>query len=206
MIAVVDYGAGNLRSVVNGFEAIDHKVEVVKDPDKLVKASAIILPGVGAFGDCMEEVRRQNLVEPLNELILGQRIPYLGICLGMQFLAEESVEKGRHQGLGWIRGKVELMTPNDDNFRIPHMGWNDISYRETCPLFEGLGEKPVFYFVHSYHLVATENDADFVTATCWHGLTVTAAVQKDNIFGVQFHPEKSQENGLKVLENFIKAI
>ena len=206
MIAIVDYGAGNLRSVVNGFEAIDHKVEVVKDPDKLAKASAIILPGVGAFGDCMEEVRRQNLVEPLNELILGERVPYLGICLGMQFLAEESLEKGHHQGLGWIRGKVELMTPKDRNFRIPHMGWNDISFKETCPLFEGLGEKPVFYFVHSYHLVATEDDADYVTATCWHGLTVTAAVQKDNIFGVQFHPEKSQENGLKVLENFVKII
>jgi len=206
MIAVVDYGAGNLRSVVNGFEAIGHKVAVVKDPDKLVKASAIILPGVGAFGASMEEIRRQKLVEPLEELVFSQKLPYLGICLGMQFLAEASLEKGRHQGLGWIRGKAELMSPNDGKFRIPHMGWNDISYRETCPLFEGLGKKPVFYFVHSYHLVVTEDEADFVTASCWHGLTVTAAVQKDNIFGVQFHPEKSQENGLKVLENFIKSI
>ncbi len=206
MIAVVDYGAGNLRSVANAFETIGTKITVVKDPDELARASAIVLPGVGAFGDCMAAIKRQKLVEPLGELVFGQKLPYLGICLGMQFLAEESLEKGRHRGLGWIRGKVELMSPNDGNFRIPHMGWNDISYRETCPLFEGLGEKPVFYFVHSYHLVVTEDEADFVTASCWHGLTVTAAVQKDNIFGVQFHPEKSQENGLKVLENFIKSI
>lgn len=206
MIAVVDYGAGNLRSVANAFETIGNKITVVKDPDKLARASAIVLPGVGAFGDSMAAIRRQKLVEPLEELVFGQKLPYLGICLGMQFLAEESLEKGRHRGLGWIRGKVELMSPNNGNFRIPHMGWNDISYRETCPLFEGLGEKPVFYFVHSYHLVVTEDEADCVTASCWHGLTVTAAVQKDNIFGVQFHPEKSQENGLKVLENFIKSI
>ena len=206
MIAVVDYGAGNLRSVANAFESIGTKISVVKDPDELVKAAAIVLPGVGAFGDCMEALRRQKLVEPLEELVFGQKLPYLGICLGMQFLAEESLEKGRHRGLGWIRGKVELMSPNNGNFRIPHMGWNDINYREACPLFDGLGEKPVFYFVHSYHLVVTEDEADCVTASCWHGLTVTAAVQKDNIFGVQFHPEKSQENGLKVLENFIKSI
>lgn len=206
MIAVVDYGAGNLRSVANAFETIGTKISVVKDPDELVKAAAIVLPGVGAFGDCMEAIRRQKLVEPLEEMVFGQKLPYLGICLGMQFLAEESLEKGRHRGLGWIRGKVELMSPNNGTFRIPHMGWNDINYRETCPLFEGLGETPVFYFVHSYHLVVTEDEADCVTATCWHGLTVTAAVQKDNIFGVQFHPEKSQENGLKVLENFIKSI
>jgi glutamine amidotransferase len=206
MIAVVDYGAGNLRSVVNAFETIGTKISVVKDPDELARASAIVLPGVGAFGDCMEAIRRQELVEPLEELVFSQKLPYLGICLGMQFLAEESLEKGRHRGLGWIQGKVELMSPNDGNFRIPHMGWNDISYSETCPLFEGLDEKPVFYFVHSYHLVVTEDKADCVTASCWHGLTVTAAVQKDNIFGVQFHPEKSQENGLKLLENFIKSI
>jgi len=206
MIAVVDYGAGNLRSVVNAFETIGTKISVVKDPDELARASAIVLPGVGAFGDCMEAIRRQKLVEPLEELVFSQKLPYLGICLGMQFLAEESLEKGRHRGLGWIRGKVELMSPDDGNFRIPHMGWNDISYSETCPLFEGLDEKPVFYFVHSYHLVVTEDKGDCVTASCWHGLTVTAAVQKDNIFGVQFHPEKSQENGLKLLENFIKSI
>ena len=146
------------------------------------------------------------MMKPLEELVFGQELPYLGIYLGMQFLAEESLEKGRHQGLGWIGGKVELMSPNDGKFRIPHMGWNDISYGETCPLFDDFGEEPVFYFVHSYHLVVTEDDADCVTATCWHGLTVTGAVLKDNIFGVQFHPEKSQENGLEVLANFIKII
>ena len=206
MIVIVDYGAGNLRSVLNGFEVIGHKPMVTDDPDKLAKASAIVLPGVGAFGDCMEAVRSKNLIEPLNELVLSHKIPYLGICLGMQFLAEESLEKGRHKGLGWIRGRVELMVPNNGKFRIPHMGWNDVDYKRTCTLFNDLSDAPVFYFVHSYHLVIDEDGGDVVTATCWHGLTVTAAVQKDNIFGVQFHPEKSQENGLKLLENFVKSI
>jgi glutamine amidotransferase len=192
--------------VLNGFEAIGYKPVVTDDPDKLEKASAIVLPGVGAFGDCMEAIRSKNLIEPLNELVLTRKIPYLGICLGMQFLAEESLENGLHQGLGWIRGRVELMVPNEGKFRIPHMGWNDISYRQTCTLFKNLGETPVFYFVHSFHLVVDEDEADVVTATCWHGMPVTAAVQKDNIFGVQFHPEKSQENGLKLLENFVKSI
>jgi glutamine amidotransferase len=206
MIFIVDYDAGNLRSVLNGFEVIGHKPMVTDDPDKLAKASAIVLPGVGAFGDCMEAIRSKNLIEPLNELVLTQKIPYLGICLGMQFLAEESLEKGRHKGLGWIKGNVERMVPNDGKFRIPHMGWNDVEYKQTCTLFADLGDAPVFYFVHSYHLVIDGDEADVVTATCWHGLTITAAVQKDNIFGVQFHPEKSQENGIRVLENFVKNI
>lgn len=206
MISIVDYGAGNLRSVENAFEAIGLKPLVTKDPDELAKASAIILPGVGAFGDCMQSLKRQGLVAPLNELVLGEKIPYLGICLGMQFLAEQSLEKGSHKGFGWIRGKVELMVPNGREFRIPHMGWNDINYKKTCPLFDGLGEEPVFYFLHSYHLRVEETNADFVTATCSHGMTVTAAVQKENIFGVQFHPEKSQENGIKLLENFVNSI
>jgi glutamine amidotransferase len=124
----------------------------------------------------------------------------------MQILANEGLEKGRHQGLGWIGGRVELMVPNDGKFRIPHMGWNDVDYKQTCILFNDFGDAPVFYFVHSFHLVVDKDEADVVTATCWHGLIVTASVQKDNIFGVQFHPEKSQENGLNLLENFVKSI
>jgi glutamine amidotransferase len=206
MIAIVDYGAGNVRSVMNVFEAIGPNSLLTNDPDILAKASAIVLPGVGAFGDCMKSLRRLKLVEPLNELVLHEKKPYLGICLGMQFLGRESCERGVHRGLGWIQGKVELLVPKEKKFRIPHMGWNDIYMHKSCPLFEGLEDSPVFYFVHSYHLAVDKEDANAVTATCWHGTTVTAAVQKDNIFGTQFHPEKSQKSGIKLLKNFLKGI
>jgi glutamine amidotransferase len=206
MIAIVDYGAGNVRSVANAFEAIGQKPVLTSDPDKLAKASGIVLPGVGAFGDCMESLRRLKLIEPLDELVIHEGIPYLGICLGMQLLAEESHERGVHKGLGWIRGRVELLAPNEKRFRIPHMGWNDVQTVTSCRLFEGLGDSPVFYFVHSYQLAVDREEANKVTATCWHGTTVTAAVQRSNIFGTQFHPEKSQESGLKLLRNFLKEL
>jgi glutamine amidotransferase len=206
MIAVIDYGAGNVRSVVNAFEAIECSVILTNDADELAKASAIVLPGVGAFGDCMKNLTTLKLVEPLNELILGEKKPYLGICLGMQFLAEIGLEHGNHQGLGWIKGKCKRLSSNNRKFRIPHMGWNDIDYDSSCPLFRAMPKRPVFYFVHSYHLVPNGKDLETVKATCWHGTKVTAAIQKENIFGTQFHPEKSQENGLQLLKNFLKLI
>jgi len=206
MIAVVDYGAGNVRSVINALELIKQKPVVTRDPDELIKASAIILPGVGAFGDCVGAIRKYNLIDPLNEIIIKAKKPYLGICLGMQILAEKGLEKGVHEGLGWIRGTVKKMVPSDRKFRIPHMGWNDIKFNKSCPIFYCMDENPAFYFVHSYHLEVDNSDAQFVVATCEHGMQVTSAVQKDNIFGVQFHPEKSQEEGMRLLENFIKVI
>jgi glutamine amidotransferase len=206
MIAVIDYGAGNVRSVVNAFDAIDQNPHLTNDPDKLAKASAIVLPGVGAFGDCMNSLKKLDLIKPLNELVIEQKKPYLGICLGMQSLAEIGYEHGDHQGLGWIKGKCKRLSSTGRKFRIPHMGWNDIEYGPSCPLFRDMPERPVFYFVHSYHLVPNGKDFDTVTATCWHGTKVTAAVQKENIFGTQFHPEKSQENGLQLLKNFLKLI
>ena len=206
MITIVDYGAGNLRSVVNGFDAIGQNTHVTNNPKDLEKASAIVLPGVGAFGDGMTILARLGLLEPLKEQILGKNKPYLGICLGLQFLATESLEHGQHQGFGWLDGTVSRITPDDPMFRVPHMGWNNITIERPSPLFEGLGPEPVFYFVHSYHLVPEGGASDAVTATCWHGATINVAVQRDNIFGVQFHPEKSQGNGLKVLENFVKLI
>lgn len=206
MIAVVDYGAGNIRSIVNAFQAIGHNPILTNDPDKLAQASAIVLPGVGSFGDCMENLVKLKLIEPLNELVLKEKKPYLGICLGMQFIAEIGLEHGNHKGLGWIRGKCERLDPNDRKFRIPHMGWNDIEFNPSCPLFKDMPERPVFYFVHSYHLVPDREDFDTIMATCSHGTTVTAAVQKDHIFGTQFHPEKSQENGIQLLKNFLNLI
>ena len=206
MIAVVDYGAGNVRSVTNALELIKQKPIVTKDPDELAKASVIILPGVGAFGDCMSAIKRYSLVGPLNEIIVKEKKPYLGICLGMQILARNGLEKGQHDGLSWIRGTVKKMKPVEKKYRIPHMGWNDVTYNSACPLFNDMGASPAFYFVHSYHLEVDTSDADAVAANCWHGMDVTVAVQKDNIFGVQFHPEKSQQEGIKLLENFIKTV
>jgi glutamine amidotransferase len=206
MITIIDYEAGNLRSVHNAFEAIGQKSVVTSDPADLARASAIVLPGVGAFGDCIESIRRRNLMESLSEAVLVKKVPFLGICLGMQFLSRESHEMGIQKGFGWIDGTVRLIEPNDRRFRVPHIGWNDIQIKQQLPLFEDISEEPVFYFVHSYHFEVADNDADVISATTWHGATITASVQKENIFGVQFHPEKSQADGLKLMENFVKLI
>ena len=206
MIAIIDYEAGNLRSVFNAFEAIGQKPLITHDPFKLKKASAIVLPGVGAFGDGMAALRRMDLIEVLNEEVVDKKKPYLGICLGMQFLATVSEEHGTYAGLGWIDGAIRLIRPNDPKFRIPHIGWNNIDIKKRSPLYEGFEGETIFYFLHSYHLELAETCADGVSATSWHGVTVTASVQKENILGVQFHPEKSQKDGLKLLENFVKII
>jgi imidazole glycerol-phosphate synthase subunit HisH len=206
VIAVIDYGAGNLRSVASAFEAIGQHPLITNQPGDLAKAAAIVLPGVGAFGDGMESLRRFGLIETLQEEVLEKKKPYLGICLGLQFLGLESLEHGAHAGLGWLKGLVRQIVPNDKRFRIPHIGWNNIHIQRPSPLFEGLPPEPVFYFVHSFHLEMAEAERAAVTSTCWHGADITASVQKDHIFAVQFHPEKSQENGLKLLENFVRLI
>lgn len=197
---------GNLRSVANAFDSLGEKVCVTQDPQDLRKASAIVLPGVGAFGQGMENLRRLNLLEPLNEEVIGKGKPYLGLCLGMQFLARESAEFGRHEGLGWIGGVVRELKPAEPGFKVPHMGWNNVEVRARAPLFEGMGESPVFYFVHSLVLEMDAAEQEKISAVCWHGTTVVASVQQGNIYGVQFHPEKSQQDGLKLLENFLQLI
>jgi imidazole glycerol-phosphate synthase subunit HisH len=206
MLAIIDYGAGNLRSVVNAFQAVGHSPQVTNDPSELAKAAGIVLPGVGAFGDGMASLRRLGLVEVLAEQVLGQGKPYLGICLGMQFLAQESYEHGVHQGLGWLPGTVQRIIPASPRFRIPHIGWNDVQTVGACPLYQGLDPEPIFYFVHSYHLVVDEDYRQAVTATCCHGADITASVSLKNIYGVQFHPEKSQREGLLLLANFARLV
>ncbi len=206
MIAIVDYGAGNLKSVVNAFEVIDSSVRVASDPKDLKSADAVVVPGVGAFGDCMQQLRRLGFVEALQQAVIEEKKPYLGICLGMQFLAEQGEELGLHPGLGWVAGSVQRLVPDDVQCRIPHMGWNAVDIDPACPLFEGLESSADFYFVHSYHLVLKPESHARLAASCWHGMRVTAAVQQGHIFGVQFHPEKSQKNGLIVLENFVKQV
>lgn len=201
MVGIIDYGMGNLMSVYHAVLAVGAEVTVCRKPAELRAVTRLILPGVGAFRDCMQNLRQTGFVEALNEAALQRRLPVLGICLGMQAMAKRSFEGGEHEGLGWFDADVVRIQPSDPALRVPHMGWNQLQYRQDAPLFAGLPPVAEFYFVHSYHLQA--RDPSLVLATCDHGGTVTAAVGRDNIFATQFHPEKSQEHGLRVLQNFV---
>lgn len=206
MIALVDYGMGNLRSVANAFAAIGRPVRVTDDPDDLRRADGIVLPGVGAFADGMRNLEQRGLLGALAEAVQGRGVPYLGICLGMQFLAEKSFEWGAHPGLGWVPGVVRRIEPTDRRVKVPHIGWNALTLTRPGRLYEGLDEPPVYYFVHGYHLAVAAEAAGVVTATCEHGETLVASVEQGHVFGVQFHPEKSQRVGLRLLENFARVI
>jgi len=201
MVVVVDYGMGNLRSVSKAFEACGADVTVSSKPGDLQKADRIVLPGVGAFGDSMANLKKRGLIEPLRQEVLVAKKPYFGICLGMQILADSGEEKGSHQGLGWLPGKTVMFQLADRELKVPHIGWNDIRIVKDGPLWSGLGKKLDFYFVHSFHFMPT--DRDDAAATCDYGGEFTAAVQHENIFATQFHPEKSQESGLRLIRNFL---
>ena len=199
MITIIDYGMGNLRSVFNALTLLGEDAHITSDPDEVLRAERLILPGVGAFGLAMHNLRERGLIDPLNEKVIQQGTPILAICLGMQLLAESSSEHGDHAGLGWIPGRVRMFEM--DGLKVPHVGWNDITVQGDPPLFKGLGSNKEFYFVHSYHFETDE--AQVIAATTDYGYDFVAAVHRDNIFGTQFHPEKSQDNGLRVLRNFI---
>jgi glutamine amidotransferase len=198
VIAVVDYGMGNVRSVERALHALRAEAVITRDPDVLRAAERIVLPGVGAFGVAMERLRALGLVAVLDELVLERRVPTLGVCLGMQLVCTESFEHGEHEGLGWIPASVRRLEPGEQNLRVPHVGWNDVFARQGASLFEGGG---VFYFVHSFY-VDPEDDAD-VAATCRYGVEFAAALEHENVVATQFHPEKSQRDGLALLERFI---
>jgi glutamine amidotransferase len=200
MLAVIDYGAGNLRSVMHSLHHIGAKhIRLVQAPDDLDGAEKIILPGVGAFGAGMQQLHAQGLVEPIREAV-NSGIPYLGICLGMQFLFEESDEMGQHQGTGLLQGKVTRFRDQPGR-KVPHMGWNQLQICKPTTLFDGISDDDYAYFVHSYYCVP-EDDTD-TAAIVEYGENFTVAVQRDNIYGVQFHPEKSQRTGLQLLTNFL---
>ncbi|MEK5024933.1 imidazole glycerol phosphate synthase subunit HisH [Paenibacillus sp. FSL M7-1046] len=199
-VAIVDYGMGNLHSVSKAVERLGYESLVTGDAGEILAASSVILPGVGAFGDAMEQLRSSGLDLVVKEAAAGEQ-PVLGICLGMQLLFSSSVEHGEHEGLDILPGSVVRFAPRD-GYKVPHMGWNKLSFRQPqSPLLEGLEEGHV-YFVHSYHaVVGQENDLLAVTD---YGHPVTAVVGRDHVFGMQFHPEKSGELGMKLLGNFLK--
>ena len=199
-IAVVDYGAGNLRSAARALAAAGAvSVEVTNDPARIASADRIVLPGVGAFAQCISALRGATGIEAaLAEAVQGRRVPFLGICVGMQLLASEGHEHGVHRGLGWLPGKVTRLTPDDPALKIPHMGWNRVSAANDSGLAEGDA-----YFVHSYRF--DPDDAADVRATSDHGGVFPAIVARGNITGVQFHPEKSQAYGLAFLKNWLNA-
>lgn len=202
MIAVIDYGASNLRSVMHAMGHLHVDAHVADTPAGLQGAEAIILPGVGAFGAGMDEVRARGFEAPVNAAVAAG-IPLLGICLGMQFLFEVSEEMGEHTGLGLLPGRV-LKFPDDLGLKIPHMGWNQLDPCRESPLLAGINAGDYTYFVHSYYCApADERD---VLATTDYGMPFTSIVARDNVYGVQFHPEKSQAVGLRILRNFVDMV
>ena len=199
MTAVIDYDAGNIRSVEKALLALGEEVLVTRDKEAILSAERIILPGVGAFGDAMGRLHNYGLVDVIRQAAV-ENIPFLGICLGLQLLFERSEESGRVQGLGILKGEI-LRIPDHADVKVPHIGWNSIALTNSGRLFKGVPEHSYVYFVHSYFLRA--EDAGIVTAVTEYGTEIHASVEKGNIFACQFHPEKSSRVGLKILKNFI---
>lgn len=201
-ILIINLGIGNVNSVAAAFKNLNTTVKLTENSDELIKCDAIVLPGVGSFKHAMEFLNKESYIKKLNQLVIKDKIPFLGICLGMQLLADEGEEWGTTKGLGWIPGRVVKLNESK-NFRVPHIGWDDIQVKKESPLFLGLPAESSFYFVHSYYLDA---DNSIVNAYCDYGKKISVGVQKENIFGVQFHPEKSQKNGIQLLKNFLEHI
>jgi len=211
LVTIIDYGAGNLHSAAKAFERMANglgniTVEVTADPERVRQADRIMLPGVGAFADCKAGLDAvPGMVEVLDERVIQGGTPFLGVCVGMQLMASEGREKTVTPGLGWIPGAVQFITPSDPALKVPHMGWNTISVTRAHPLFDNIPDGPDglhAYFVHSYHLVTESPDT--LLATTDYGGPLTACVGRDNMFGTQFHPEKSQALGLQLIENFLR--
>lgn len=201
MISIIDYGMGNIGSVSNAVKLLGYDIVVPKNKNDIKNSTHIILPGVGSFYNGMKNLKKMKLIDILNEEVLDKKKPFLGLCLGMQILADDGEEGGYAAGLGWISGSVKKFQIDETKFKIPHVGWNDIFPRTNSILFQNI-QTPIFYFVHSYQFLV--RDKTCISAECEYGTKFVAAVEKDNIFGLQFHTEKSQREGLKVLENFLQ--
>lgn len=201
MIAIIDYDAGNIKSVEKAFQFLGEEVVLTRERDVILNAGGIVLPGVGAFGDAMEKLHRYGLVEVIREAA-DKKIPFLGICLGLQLMFEKSDESPGVEGLGLLKGEI-LHIPGEAGLKIPHMGWNSLSFPRKGRLFEGVEESAYVYFVHSYYLKAAEEK--IVTAVTKYGTSIHASVEQDSLFACQFHPEKSSDTGLQILRNFISV-
>ena len=208
-IAIIDYGSGNLRSAAKALEVANKsvntnsKIVITSDPDVIKKANKVILPGQGSFRDCYLGIKKINdLVDTLNDFVLVQKKPIFGICVGMQLFAKIGYESEETKGFGWIDGVVKKINNINKTLKLPHMGWNQIEFKKDFLLFSGIENKSHMYFVHSYEFLTKQKDC--IVATTNYGNPIIVAIAKDNIFGTQFHPEKSQKNGLKLLENFLK--
>lgn len=202
MIGVIDYGLGNIASVEGAIEKLGYDVKIVSDLDAIGDADKLILPGVGAFGDGMRKLKERKLDSALREIVIEDRKPILGICLGAQLIANSGTEFGTHKGLGWIEASVEKLTPNDSSLRLPHMGWNEYIKTGNSVLHNNIPESALFYFVHTFHIVPA--DRSMIIGECEYGGRFVAAVQQDNIYATQFHPEKSQRHGLDLLYNYLE--
>ena len=208
-IAIIDYGSGNLKSAAKALEAaasntnLDLKIVVTSSPEVIKKSNKVILPGQGSFKDCYLGIKKiSGLEDVLNEFVLVKKKPIFGICVGMQLFAKIGYELQETEGFGWIDGEVRKINNINKTLKLPHMGWNQIEFKKDFALFSGLENKSHMYFVHSYELTTRQKDC--IVATTNYGNSIVVAVAKENIFGTQFHPEKSQKNGLKILENFLK--
>lgn len=201
MIAIIDYDAGNIKSVEKAFQFLGEEVVLTRDRNVILNADGIVLPGVGAFGDALEKLHRYGLVAVIHEAV-EKKIPFLGICLGLQLIFERSDESPGVEGLGLLKGEI-LHIPEESGLKIPHIGWNSLKFLGKGRLFGGLEESAYVYFVHSYYLKA--EDEGIVTAVTEYGTTIHASVEQGNLFACQFHPEKSSDTGLKILRNFISV-
>ena len=208
-ITIIDYGSGNLRSAAKALEAANKsvntnsKIVITSDPEIIKKSNKIILPGQGSFRDCYLGIKKINgLVDTLNNFVLVQKKPIFGICVGMQLFAKIGYESKETKGFGWINGVVKKINNINKTLKLPHIGWNQIEFKKDFLLFSGIENKSHMYFVHSYEFLTKEKNC--IVATTNYGNPIIVAVAKNNIFGTQFHPEKSQKNGLKLLENFLK--
>ena len=198
MIAIIDYGAGNLRSVQKALEFLNFDAKITSDRNEILSADHVILPGVGAFGDCMREIKKRNLTDCIKE-VCSRQIPFMGICLGLQLLFEESEESPKTEGLGIFEGKI-VKIPQSEGLKIPHIGWNSLHITKESRLFSGISEGSFVYFVHSYYMMP--EDKGIIAAETEYGAALPIALESGNVFATQFHPEKSGETGLKILKNF----
>ena len=207
-IAIIDYESGNISSVINSFKSVSKKtnsnikIEVTSDLKKISNSDKVILPGQGSFKECMTSLLKiNNLRETLEDFVITKKKPLFGICVGMQMFADVGLEEEETKGFGWIGGKVSKIDNKNNKFKLPHMGWNELSIRKKSNLFKNINDKSHMYFVHSFEFVP--NEKQYVTSTINYSKEIVSSLEKNNIFGTQFHPEKSDKDGLKIIENFI---